>query len=226
MSLEVRSPSVVPPFVSTVTVTLNAPMASAGDVPPELHRAAPSRQREYVAGRYCAARAIERLRPSDVPLTIGRGGAGEPQWPAGLTGSVTHTDGLASAAVARLSDARSIGIDSEVRVDAWRAERISPLVMQPEESGIGGAGLDDRTRVMLVFSAKEAIFKCLYPVVGRRFYYEDARITSADTASGSFVAELLTTLAPGFERGTILRGRFEIDDLHVHTGVWLEPHRP
>jgi enterobactin synthetase component D / holo-[acyl-carrier protein] synthase len=224
--VELRSPSVVPPFVSSVTVALNAAIRATADVPPELHRAAPSRQREYVAGRYCAARAIERLRPSDVPLTIGRGVAGEPQWPAGLTGSLTHTDGLASAAVARVSDARSIGIDSEVRVDAWRAERIRPLVMQPEESGVGGQALDAGTRVMLVFSAKEAIFKCLYPVVSRRFYYEDARILSADPATGVFVAELLTTLAPGFERGTVLQGRFEIDDRHVHTGVWLEPQRP
>ena len=225
MSLELRSPSVVPPFVSSVTVRLNSTITPSADVPPELCRAAPSRQREYAAGRYCAARAIERLQPSDVPLTIGRGSAGEPRWPAGFTGSVTHTEGLASAAVARISDARSIGIDSEVRVDTWRAERIRPLVMQSGETGVGGGALDDGTRVMLVFSAKEAVFKCLYPVVGRRFYYEDARIISADAATGVFVAELLTTLAPGFERGTVLQGRFEIDDRHVHTGVWLEPHR-
>ena len=225
MSLELRSPSVVPPFVSSVTVALHAAITSSADVPPELHRAAPSRQREYVAGRYCAARAIERLQPSDVPWTIGRGLAGEPQWPAGLTGSVTHTDGLASAAVARISDARSIGIDSEVRVDTWRAERIRPLVMQPEEERVGGHALDAGTRVMLVFSAKEAIFKCLYPVVSRRFYYEDARIISAEPGTGRFAAELLTTLAPGFERGTVLQGRFEIDDRHVHTGVWLEPRQ-
>ena len=226
MSVELRSPSVVPPFVSTVTVALHAAITSTADVPPELHRAAASRQREYVAGRYCAARAIERLQPFEAPLTIGRGAAGEPRWPAGFTGSVTHTEGLASAAVARLSDARSIGIDSEVRVDTWRAEQIKPLVMQQDEAGLGGGALDGGTRVMLVFSAKEAIFKCLYPVVGRRFYYEDARIISADAATGVFVAELLTTLAPGFERGTVLQGRFEIDDRHVHTGVWLEPHRP
>ena len=96
--------------------------------------------------------------------------------------------------------------------------------MQPEEGAVGSDALDEGTRVTLLFSAKEAIFKCLYPVVGRRFYYEDARITSADLATGCFVAQLMTTLAPGFERGAILRGRFEIDDVRVHTGVWLEPH--
>jgi enterobactin synthetase component D len=226
VSLELRSPSIVPAFVSSVTIATHATVATTVDVPPELSRATPGRQREYAAGRYCAARAIERLRASDSRVTIGRGGAGEPQWPAGLTGSVTHTDGLASAAVAWTSDARSIGIDSEMLVDVERADRIRPLVMQRDEAGVGGAGLDDRTRVMLIFSAKEAIFKCLYPVVGRRFYYEDARITSADPVKGCFVAELLTTLAPGFERGTLLHGRFEIDDRRVHTGVWLEPQRP
>jgi enterobactin synthetase component D len=224
VTTEVRSPSIVPSFASHVTVTLDPRVPAAASVPPELHRATPDRKRQYLAGRYCADHAVERLRPSATRPAIGRGAAGEPQWPAGLTGSVTHTDGLASAAVARLTDARSIGIDSEMRVDHWRAERIRPLVMRPEEHGVGGRAIDEATRVTLVFSAKESIFKCLYPVIGRRFYYEDALITSGDPATGQFVAELMTTLAPGFERGTILRGRFEIDDARVHTGVWLDPH--
>lgn len=224
MTIEVRSPSVVPSFVSHVTVALDPNAPSTVTVPPELHRATPERKRQYVAGRYCADYAIERLRPSATRPAIGRGPAGEPQWPAGLTGSVTHTDGLASAAVARLTDVRSIGIDSEMRVDRWRAERIRLLVMLPEEHAVGGRAIDEATRVTLVFSAKESIFKCLYPVVGRRFYYEDALITSADLATGRFVAKLTTPLAPGFERGTIIRGRFEIDEARVHTGVWIDPH--
>lgn len=208
MPVEIRSPSVVPSFASSVTVALA------------------ERKQQHLAGRYCAAQAIERLEPSAASSVVGRGSAGQPQWPAGLTGSVTHTDGLASAAVARLTDARSIGIDSEMRVDRARAERIRTLVMLPEERALGGDALDDGTRVALVFSAKEAIFKCLYPVVERRFYYEDARITSVDLATGSFAAKLMTTLAPGFDCETVVRGRFEIDSMRVHTGVWLEPYEP
>src|SRR5205814_2561041 len=121
--------------------------ALTADTPRELSRATPERKRQYVAGRYCAVRAIERLTASAARRDIGRGGAGEPQWPEDFTGSVTHTDGLASAEVAWLSDARSIGIDSEMRLVRARAERIKPLVMQPEEGAVGSDALDEGTRV-------------------------------------------------------------------------------
>ncbi len=221
--MEVRSPCVVPSFASSVTVALSDRLPATGSLPPELDRAVPERQRQYLAGRYCAAEAVGRIRPAAPRPTIGRGAAGEPCWPAGLTGSVTHTHDFASSAVARVSDARSIGIDSEMRVARPRAENIMPLVMLPEEHVLGGSAFDEATRLTLVFSAKEAIFKCLYPLVGRRFYYEDALVASADVASGYFTAALRTTLGAGFEKGTILRGRFEIDEVRVHTGVWLEP---
>jgi enterobactin synthetase component D len=220
----VRSPAVLPSFASCVTVAFdNNEAVEATGLPAELRRAAPERKRQFLAGRYCALRALERLEPSVARRTVGRGGAGEPTWPAGLTGSVTHTNGLASAAVAWQSDARSIGIDSELRVATARAQAIKPLVMLPGEAGLGGRALDEATRVVLVFSAKEAIFKCLYPLTGRRFYYEDAFVACADVAGGWLTAELITTLATGFEAGTILRGRFELDEARVHTGVWLEP---
>jgi enterobactin synthetase component D len=223
--VEVRSPGVLPPFVSSVSVSLEHDVAGDVELPPALYRATPGRQHQYLAGRYCAATASLRLSPS-ARTAVGRGPAGEPRWPAGIVGSVTHTADIARASVAWASHARSLGIDSEQRVDRERAERIKPLVVTAGEGEIGGPALDTATRVMLVFSAKEAIFKCLYPVVGKRFYYEDARILSADVSTGCFDAELTTTLAPGFERGTTLRGRFEIDDASVHTGVWLEPPRP
>ena len=221
--MEVRSPFVIPAFASSVTVALGDALPAAGSLPPELDRAVPERKRQYLAGRYCAAEAVGRIRPSATRPAIGRGAAGEPLWPAGLTGSVTHTHDFASAAVARVSDARSIGIDSEMRVARPRAENIMPLVMLPEERALAGSTLDEATRVTLVFSAKEAVFKCLYPLIGKRFYYEDALIASADVASGRFTAVLRTTLGAGFERGALLHGRFEIDEVRVHTGVWLEP---
>jgi enterobactin synthetase component D / holo-[acyl-carrier protein] synthase len=221
----VQSPAILPSFAATVTVLLATDAhIKLIALPPELRGAAPKRRRQFMAGRYCAVQAAERLKPSGELPHVGRGPAGEPLWPGGLTGSITHTDDLASAAVARLSDARSLGIDSETIVVRARAQAIRSMVMLPAEAGLGGGALDDATRLTLVFSAKEAIFKCLYPVIGRRFYYEDVALTSADLADGSFAAEIVTTLAAGFERGTSVRGRFEIDELRVHTGAWLEPH--
>lgn len=217
----------LPSFAESVTVALTPDSdIDAPGLPPELRGAVPSRQREFTAGRYCAARAVARLQPSGEPRAIGRGPAGEPLWPDGLTGSITHTQALASAAVARLSDARSLGIDTETIIAPARAHAVASVVMRPAEAALGGDALDvlnGATRLTLVFSAKEAVFKCLYPVIRRRFYYADVEIRSADLTDGSFAAEIMTTLSAAFVRGMVLRGRFEIDDRWVHTGVWLRP---
>lgn len=214
----------LPSFAETVTVALTADSdIDAPGLPSELRGAVPSRQREFTAGRYCAARAISRFQPSDEPRAIGRGPAGEPLWPDGLTGSITHTQALASAAVARLADARSLGIDTETIIPPARAHAVASVVMRPAEAALGGDALGEATRLTLVFSAKEAIFKCLYPVIRRPFYYADVEIRSADLTDGTFAAEIMTTLSAGFERGMVLRGRFQVDDRWVHTGVWLPP---
>jgi enterobactin synthetase component D len=222
--MRVRTAAVLPSFASSVTVLIGTHRPfDESSLPPELCRAVPKRKRQFMAGRYCAVQAAERLNQTGSPPDIGRGTAGEPLWPRGLTGSITHTDELASAAVARLCDARSLGIDSETIAGRPRMDAIRSIVMLPGERALGGSAFDDATRLTLVFSAKEAIFKCLYPVIRRRFYYADVAIRAMDP-SGMFAAEIVTRLAPGFERGMILHGRFEIDERRVHTGTWLEPH--
>jgi 4'-phosphopantetheinyl transferase EntD len=71
----------------------------------------PRRRREYVTTRACARAALERLEVEPVPILSGR--HGEPLWPEGVTGSLTHCPGYRAAAVARTSDITSIGIDAE-----------------------------------------------------------------------------------------------------------------
>src|SRR5215469_6693525 len=51
------------------------------------------RAAEFMAGRWCAHRALERLGCPEV--VIGSGLHGEPCWPEGFTGSITHKPGTA-----------------------------------------------------------------------------------------------------------------------------------
>jgi enterobactin synthetase component D len=218
----VPSPGLLPEFIAGATVRWSSDFPiDDWQLPPELHRAVPRRKQEFVAGRCCAARAIQQLRPGPSSVHVGRGSAGEPLWPAGFTGSITHTANLASATAARLSDVRSIGIDSESLITPARASAIESAVMVPAEYTVGGSALEAATRVTLVFSAKEAIFKCLYPLVRRLFFYTDVSIASADVRAGTFVAKVIHELGVGFEEHTILHGRFVIDEPYVHTAVWL-----
>jgi enterobactin synthetase component D len=203
MPLEpLESPPIFPDFVSCCAARL-----PTGD-----HRL------HFAAGRECADRAMAAL---GVPITvIERGPAGEPLWPAGVTGSITHKGTYVSAAVARTSDVRSLGIDVEEIVGAERAERIARVVMLPEESEVAAGRLPLSIRVTLLFSIKEAIFKCLYPLVGRRFYYDAMIVDAMDSNAGTFLARCAASLPP-FAAGATLHGRMFIDDRRVFTAAFV-----
>lgn len=54
-------------------------------------RATESRRREFATARSCARAALARLGRLPAPVLPGPGGA--PQWPDGVTGSITHCPG-------------------------------------------------------------------------------------------------------------------------------------
>src|SRR5260370_8132884 len=67
------------------------------------------RRREFAAGRTCARRALAALDVYDIAIL--RGTKGEPLWPPGIVGSITHCADHCGAAVAPRQDVVSIGID-------------------------------------------------------------------------------------------------------------------
>ena len=211
------------PAVSCVSVTFGddeRPFASI-ELPPELIHAVPKRRLEFLAGRHCAGAALERLGYGGAPIPIGPRGA--PVWPAGVVGSITHAGGFAAAAVARRSDAAAIGLDAEPLMDARRAREVAPEIATPEElDALRGDLEEDAFLTTTVFSAKEALFKCLHASVGRYFDFLDARVVGLDRDAGAFDVELRTTLGP-FNRGTQFRGRFLRDGAFVRTGITLPP---
>ena len=191
-------------------------------LPAELHEATAGRRLQFLAGRFCAMEALRRLDPRRPPTMVGRTERGTPMWPSGVVGSITHTDGFVSAAVARADEARSLGIDSERIVTSEQARRVSTHVSWPSELMHGReAGLDRLQSITLVFSAKEAIFKCLYPLIGAMFYYHDVRIEGVEAATRTFRARLVKTLSSEFPAGMRVEGRFDLSGSLVHTGVCL-----
>ena len=111
---------------------------------------------EFRHGRYCAHIAMTKL--GIVPAAIPKGPDRAPVWPSGLTGSITHTATAAAAAVAHSTNFKSIGLDIETSEPL--TPDISALVCRPAENpGNDGA------KAKLLFSVKEAIYKCLYPIV-------------------------------------------------------------
>jgi enterobactin synthetase component D len=104
-----------------------------------------------------------------------------PIWPEGIVGSITHTAGFAAAAVAWAADIPGLGIDSERIIDPAMAGDIADICMVDEgtlfEAPDGRSFCEFCT---FVFSAKEAVFKCLFPLTRKFLEFSDVRITSLD----------------------------------------------
>ncbi|MEF9887225.1 4'-phosphopantetheinyl transferase family protein [Streptomyces sp. P9-A4] len=157
-------------------------------------RAVAKRRREFATVRLCARLALRDLGLPATPLTPGP--RGEPRWPRGVAGSMTHCAGYRAAALARTTDVVSIGIDAEP-AEAL-PEGVFEGVTLPEERR-HLATLADRTPELpwgrLLFSAKESVFKTWYPLTGRGLEFEEAtleftRDSAADPHTGTFRAGL------------------------------------
>jgi 4'-phosphopantetheinyl transferase EntD len=180
------------------------------------------RRREFVTARRCARDALIKLGQAPVPIRSGP--KREPQWPAGLVGSITHTTGFRAAAVAPRSVVASVGIDTEQNDPL--PSGVEALVTVPGESEMLAAlarNFPVTNWGRLLFSAKESIYKAWYPLTGRWLGFEDARLT-IDPA-GTFAAQLLIDApqADGQPPLTKLRGRFLAAGGLIATAVTVPP---
>jgi enterobactin synthetase component D len=190
-------------------------------LPSALSQAVASRQEAYLGGRLCAARGLES-RASDTPLCE-RSPEGLPVWPAGFVGSIAHSEGLAIAVVATSKPQRervrlrALGVDVESRIQGPAQDwaRILARVGRSEEQTVP-AGWEGVEWATLVFSAKESLYKALYPLVGRYFGFEAARITA--TGQG-FRWELCEDLGGEWARGSGGEGRLIWREKRLFTGV-------
>jgi enterobactin synthetase component D len=170
-------------------------------------RGVAKRQAEYLAGRLCAREALRRLTGQAQVPAVGADRA--PQWPAGVVGSISHGHGWAAALVAHSSAWRGLGLDIEQPLASARAERLAAEILTPDElRQLQTLSAEQRAwRVTLTFSLKESLFKALYPLVLRRFYFHDAELLSCQD-DGRAGLRLLIDLSADWPAGSVLQGQF------------------
>jgi 4'-phosphopantetheinyl transferase EntD len=183
----------VPPgtAVAALAITGEPPGLFAGE---DLPRAVAKRRTERAFGRTCARTALAELGVAPVAIIPGAGG--EPRWPVGLAGSITHTDDHAAAAVTRA--VLGLGIDLESLAHTARVPDLLATVALESERAHPAA---------LVFSAKESVYKCLY--AGRFLDFHDVELA---IEPGTFTV----LRATGYD-ATAVRGRWAIEGDHVAT---------
>tara|TARA_R110001592_G_scaffold63585_9_gene194905 strand:- start:3638 stop:4366 length:729 start_codon:yes stop_codon:yes gene_type:complete len=151
--------------------------------PPPMFRASRKRQAEYFAGRYLANEAMSSYGINQFKLIADAKRC--PQWPSTLVGSITHTDQYAACIVAKKSAIAAIGIDAQDILDDSRAKRVQSRIIDSVESRlIAQSELPPALGLSLCFSAKEAIYKALYPRVQQYFGFNAAKLHSINTIDG------------------------------------------
>ena len=150
-------------------------------------------------------------------VAIPSGKHGEPRWPTGVVGSITHCHGYRACAAAWSEAIISLGIDAEPNAplpDGVLEEVAHGRELEPVAAGADGVHVD-----RLRFSAKEAVYKAWFPLAGRWLGFDDVEL-SLDPANAEFHAKLLV---PGpvvdGARLSEFRGRWALEEGVICTAV-------
>ena len=214
--------TVLPPVLASAELYGDpADLAPLPEEEPLIARSVAKRRNEFVTVRYCARKALGDLGLPPVPIL--KGDKGEPCWPDGVVGSLTHCEGFRGAVVGRTAEVRSVGIDAEPHAVLPKGvlDAISLPAERSELSALPGGAHWDR----VLFCAKEATYKAWFPLTHRWLGFEDAHITftvDGTGSAGSFESKILVD--PRAESGpplTALSGRWSVGDGLVLTAIVL-----
>jgi 4'-phosphopantetheinyl transferase EntD len=181
-----------------------------------LHPMRPRREAEFRSGRACAREALSRIGIDGwalIPATTR-----EPQWPAEVVGSITHSGAYCAASVVRGHHCAGIGIDVEA-TGRVGDELAAAVCSRNELAALDKRGSRDRAELLtLIFSAKESVFKAVFPRQRLFLEFDDVEI-DFEAENGVFRA---LGRAPQLERllGR-LEGRFAIGKAHLATTAVL-----
>ncbi|CNH72404.1 putative phosphopantetheinyl transferase [Yersinia thracica] len=194
--------------------------------PGSLQKAVAKRRAEYLAGRFVARQVLNMLEVRDYPLANGIDRA--PLWPTGLIGSISHNNQRALCTAQIITSAaeplepqrrlHGIGLDIESLIPAERAANLWPGILSEEEYQHFHEGpLPFNHLLTLAFSAKESLFKAIYPQLGRYFDFLEAKLLSYSLDTGRFELQLLRELSGDFSAGRCFTGCFTLNDSDIQT---------
>ncbi len=146
-----------------------------------IEKAVPGRRAEFATGRACARASIEALGRAAPTLPTGPGR--QPEWPAGITASITHTrrEGREFvAAVAALDRGGDFGVGLDAEVIQPLKDGVREMLLVPSEiemvESLPAADRDEGA--IRVFSAKEAFYKAQYALTSSWVGFGDMRLDS------------------------------------------------
>ncbi len=184
------------------------------DLPEAIRRCAPRRQATFAAGRKAVRDALRKAGHRGDPIA-GIAEDGLPDWPAGWLGSISHSDEVAAALVAPIGGARLLGLDVERIVTAEVVLQIAPDIM-PERP----LGQPPELEVTRAFSAKEALYKALYPLTRQFREFSAAHVDWPGGGPDRVTLTLTEDWGADWPTGTTFDAAQRVAAGHVITILW------
>jgi 4'-phosphopantetheinyl transferase EntD len=180
---------------------------------------APKRIQDFTAGRACARKALAELGINDFSLLAGS--QREPLWPPSVIGTITHTHGFGAAVVARRGPLQGLGVDCEV-LDSVDEELWCRICTSAELERLARLPSEERSRqAALIFAAKEAFFKCQFPITRAWVGFEDVLIEPLGWPAAAGTLRIVPQNPLALNEATVARllCRFQFRDRWVLAGV-------
>jgi len=178
------------------------------------------RRAEFTLGRICAHEALSRFGLDSEPI-LRIPETREPCWPDSIWGSITHTAGYAAVAVGFKKEIKGVGIDLESfsRPVDFKIRR--HVCVDSELEWLESLPTKQANRALrIIFSAKESIFKCIYPGTKTYLTFKDAEVSVKETEK-NFSFTIFKSLPGIIQQGFPHHGRYSEIDKMLLTSVYI-----
>jgi len=178
------------------------------------------RRAEFTLGRVCAHGALSRFSLESEPI-LRNPKTREPCWPDSILGSITHSAGFAAAAVGLKKEIKGVGIDMESLSKSVDFNIRRHICVDSEVEWLESLPNKRAKRALsIIFSAKESIFKCLYPNTRTYLTFKDAAVTVNETEN-SFSFSIFKSCPGIIQQGFPYHGRYSEMNKILLTSVYI-----
>lgn len=177
-------------------------------LPLHLNKAVRKRRAEYLASRVLVRYALCRLGAAAWILANDADRA--PLWPAGFSGSLSHSTQKIALLLAKTESGKLLGVDCEEVMRAETAEAMQENIITPvEKRRLLESGLPFPEALTVAFSLKESLYKALYPKLKKFMDFSEAEIVFCSPNADKFLLRLTTSHSSDFPQGREFTGRVE-----------------
>ena len=178
------------------------------EAPENFNQMVKKRQAEYLAGRHCAQKALEKLGIKKFNLRKDK--SRNPLWPTSIKGSISHSSNVALAIVTSSDEVLGVGIDIEHIVKADKAADLLKQILYTDiEKELYQKSSDPAFIFTLLFSLKESFFKAAYPTVEKIFNFDAIEVTRIDQGAQVCEFTVKQTLHHSLKQGTKYKGYYQ-----------------